>query len=213
MVNTSLNQPSTGIWDVLGWSLWCMGFLVEAVVASAGDTHALRGHCSRAAATEVADGQKFAFRGNPSNRGRFITSGLWRYSRHPNYFGEILMRPFSCLGSAVLLQRNVAHDVQLRLPHVLCIRWIGLCTSFTSCATSLAQLLAWISPAFNALLLVSVPSSATSDCPSTCLVWSAENSCFPGLRRATLRESWSQKMGPRAGISTLHGGPCLPCEI
>ncbi|CAE7673259.1 unnamed protein product, partial [Symbiodinium pilosum] len=103
MVNTTLNQPSIGAWDVLGWALWCMGFLVEA----------------------VADGQKFAFRGNLANRGRFITSGLWRYSRHPNYFGEILM-------------------------------WIGLCTSFTSCITGIPQLLAWISPAFNAILLVYV---------------------------------------------------------
>jgi len=102
LVNTS-PQPPTGLWDVLGWSLWCSGFLLEA----------------------VADGQKFAFRGDPSNRGRFITTGLWRYSRHPNYFGEILM-------------------------------WIGLCMSFTSCVSSTAQLLAWISPAFNALLLIYV---------------------------------------------------------
>ena len=38
----------------------------------------------------VADAQKSAFKAR-ENRGRFITSGLWRYSRHPNYFGEMLV--------------------------------------------------------------------------------------------------------------------------
>ena len=32
LVNTS-PQPPTGLWDVLGWSLWCSGFLLEAVLA------------------------------------------------------------------------------------------------------------------------------------------------------------------------------------
>lgn len=39
----------------------------------------------------VADFQKLAFSKNPVNRGRWITSGIWRYSRHPNYFGEVLV--------------------------------------------------------------------------------------------------------------------------
>ncbi|CAJ1372838.1 unnamed protein product [Effrenium voratum] len=102
VVNT-VGQPALGVWDLLGWSLWCLGFLVEA----------------------VADGQKFAFRGTSSNKGKFITTGLWRYSRHPNYFGEILM-------------------------------WIGLCTSCCSCITSNLQWLVWLSPAFNAFLLLFV---------------------------------------------------------
>lgn len=37
-----------------------------------------------------ADQQKFAFKNNPKNKGKWVDVGLWRYSRHPNYLGEIL---------------------------------------------------------------------------------------------------------------------------
>ena len=39
----------------------------------------------------IADHQKTVFRGIKENKDKFITSGLWSYSRHPNYFGEILL--------------------------------------------------------------------------------------------------------------------------
>ncbi len=39
----------------------------------------------------IADNQKSKFKENPSNEGRFITEGLWSWSQHPNYFGEIML--------------------------------------------------------------------------------------------------------------------------
>lgn len=52
----------------LGFAVWLIGFLVES----------------------IADAQKFKFKSIKANENKFIKSGLWKYSRHPNYFGEIL---------------------------------------------------------------------------------------------------------------------------
>jgi steroid 5-alpha reductase family enzyme len=39
----------------------------------------------------LADSQKRKFKADPNNKGKWIDSGIWHYSRHPNYFGEILI--------------------------------------------------------------------------------------------------------------------------
>jgi len=39
----------------------------------------------------IADMQKSEFRKDPNNKDQFIQHGLWAYSRHPNYFGEITL--------------------------------------------------------------------------------------------------------------------------
>ena len=39
----------------------------------------------------IADNQKTKFRSNPNNKDKFISTGLWSYSRHPNYLGEIIL--------------------------------------------------------------------------------------------------------------------------
>ena len=54
---------------IIGIVVWVIGFTIEV----------------------VADRQKSAFKQDPANAGGFITSGLWAWSRHPNYFGEITL--------------------------------------------------------------------------------------------------------------------------
>lgn len=39
----------------------------------------------------VSDSQKFRYRNDSKNKGHWVDQGLWKYSRHPNYFGEILL--------------------------------------------------------------------------------------------------------------------------
>ncbi len=63
------SAPSLGAVSLAGAALWAIGFAIE--IAS--------------------DAQKYAFRNNPVNDGRWIQSGLWKYSRHPNYFGEVVL--------------------------------------------------------------------------------------------------------------------------
>lgn len=58
-----------GMVGAMGLALWVVGFGIEV----------------------VADGQKRRFRSRPENADRFIASGLWAWSRHPNYFGEIVL--------------------------------------------------------------------------------------------------------------------------
>ena len=63
------SAPALGIWDGIGLSIWIIGFGIEF----------------------IADNQKTVFNAEPNNQGKWIDSGLWAYSRHPNYLGEILL--------------------------------------------------------------------------------------------------------------------------
>jgi len=66
---TSAQSVPIGTPFWIGLALWVFGFVVEV----------------------TADQQKTAFRSKPENADRFITTGLWAWSRHPNYFGEIVL--------------------------------------------------------------------------------------------------------------------------
>jgi len=92
--------------DALALSLWLVGFYFEF----------------------VADLQKFSFRNKAANKDKFIKEGLWHYSRHPNYFGEILLW---CAAA-------------------LCVSCVGFRLSQP------VLHMAWLSPAFTAFLLLCV---------------------------------------------------------
>lgn len=66
---TSNITAELGLISYLGIALWLFGFIVEV----------------------TADNQKTEFRKNPDNRNRFITTGVWSWSQHANYFGEITL--------------------------------------------------------------------------------------------------------------------------
>ncbi|KAL6494348.1 hypothetical protein OROGR_031148 [Orobanche gracilis] len=69
VVNASDRDPSVRAADIIGLIMWTLGIFVEA----------------------TADQQKFRFKISPENRGKWCNVGLWKYSRHPNYFGEIFL--------------------------------------------------------------------------------------------------------------------------
>lgn len=66
---TSTTRRELGWVALLGVIIWAFGFFFEL----------------------IADVQKSQFKADPGNEGKFIHSGLWAWSRHPNYFGEIVI--------------------------------------------------------------------------------------------------------------------------
>jgi steroid 5-alpha reductase family enzyme len=66
---TTTTRKELGLFALVGFLIWILGFGIEV----------------------IADAQKSHFRADPKDEGRFIDSGLWAWSRHPNYFGEIVL--------------------------------------------------------------------------------------------------------------------------
>lgn len=66
---TSSSRTELDAFAIVGFLVWALGFAIEV----------------------IADNQKSRFSANPDNKGKFIQTGLWSRSRHPNYFGEITL--------------------------------------------------------------------------------------------------------------------------
>ncbi|MGD8902594.1 MAG: DUF1295 domain-containing protein [Anaerolineae bacterium] len=66
---TTTTRKGLDVFALIGFLVWALGFAFEV----------------------VADAQKSRFRADPENKGKFIHTGLWAWSRHPNYFGEIVL--------------------------------------------------------------------------------------------------------------------------
>lgn len=62
-------EQGLGVWSAVGVIVWIVGFIFES----------------------VGDWQLRQFVRNPKNKGKLMSKGLWRYTRHPNYFGEATM--------------------------------------------------------------------------------------------------------------------------
>jgi steroid 5-alpha reductase family enzyme len=66
---TTANRKELDLFALMGVLVWIIGFTMEV----------------------VADYQKSRFNADPNNKAKFIQTGLWSRSRHPNYFGEIVL--------------------------------------------------------------------------------------------------------------------------
>ncbi len=65
-VGIASDSNSFSVISLIGVIIWVIGFLFET----------------------IADFQLSRFKADPSNKGKLLTTGLWKFSRHPNYFGE-----------------------------------------------------------------------------------------------------------------------------
>jgi len=68
-INSRTAVPENFYLLILGCLIWLLGFLFES----------------------ISDLQMFLFKRDQSNKGKILTKGLWRFTRHPNYFGETLV--------------------------------------------------------------------------------------------------------------------------
>ena len=69
VIITSQSAAPLSLFFWAGAAIWVIGFAFEV----------------------IADDQKRRFKKDPANKGKFIKSGLWAWSQHPNYFGEITL--------------------------------------------------------------------------------------------------------------------------
>jgi protein-S-isoprenylcysteine O-methyltransferase Ste14 len=94
-----LNLFPIGVWDYAGWSIFAIGIVIQV----------------------VADCQKYSFRNNPENKEKFCRVGVWNWSRHPNYFGEILIwsGAFLCVIPVISFKRGTTEEIAAGVVSVL----------------------------------------------------------------------------------------------
>ncbi|GBG33571.1 3-oxo-5-alpha-steroid 4-dehydrogenase 1 [Hondaea fermentalgiana] len=89
--------------DLVGWTCWILGFALQV----------------------TADSQKHAFRADPANKDSFITTGVWAWSQHPNYFGEMAMWVGVWISSASQMQGLEYATVLCPLFNVCLLRFVS----------------------------------------------------------------------------------------
>jgi steroid 5-alpha reductase family enzyme len=89
-----------------GLLMWLISMPVQFAIRSLGEVTWLDGVAAVLVVIgvtfeTVGDLQLARFKGNPANKGQIITTGLWRYTRHPNYFGDaVTWWGLACFGIA-----------------------------------------------------------------------------------------------------------------
>ena len=76
VVISATDREPIDVFFWIGTAIWITGFMIEV----------------------LADRQKSTFKADPANHGKFISIGMWSWSQHPNYFGEIVL----WIGAAVI---------------------------------------------------------------------------------------------------------------
>lgn len=93
IISSAYIAENNWLFIFLGSFIWMIGFVIEC----------------------IADYQLYHFKQNPKNKGKYLMAGLFKYSRHPNYLGEILL----WIGIALLSLPNIYGYLSILGPLVL----------------------------------------------------------------------------------------------
>ena len=66
LLGAQQSTTTVSLIDIIAFGIWSIGFFFES----------------------IGDWQLMRFKNNPQNEGKVLNTGLWRYTRHPNYFGD-----------------------------------------------------------------------------------------------------------------------------
>ncbi|CAI7899446.1 unnamed protein product [Closterium sp. NIES-54] len=187
IVNATVTRnPPLGPVDALGCALWAAGVLLEG----------------------AADQQKLRFKADAANRGRWCDVGVWGWSRHPNYCGEILAWVGVLVVSSAVLQGW---------------QWAAVASPLFTATILLflsgMPLLEWAavaSPLFTVAILLflsGMPLLECMPCTMRSFVIAFITACIVALVDASLNPStwrWIHALSTAVHVS-LHACPLPPC--